>query len=101
MINQRLMVAVLVLYNVMLFITVLLFTTKPIVAGLFIAIDLFFIFYFMWVAARQKLEERKFKVEHGELIKQAMLELHEEEKLDSDGKKSRWLDSPEREPNPK
>ncbi len=71
----KLAIVAFVLYNAALGFLVVRLTTEPIVALIFISVDLFLTFYYVWSMMREKYKTYIFKRSHKELIERAVSEI--------------------------
>lgn len=65
-----------ILYNAALGFLVVKLTTQPIVALVFISVDIFLTFYYVWTLIRYKYRTYIFKRTHKELIERAVSEIN-------------------------
>ncbi len=72
---SKVLLVVIVLYNIGLGIYVITQTKQPLLAILFIAANIFFIIYYIIQIMVGRYKVYKFNQAHGDLVKQAMEEL--------------------------
>jgi hypothetical protein len=74
-VKVNLLIGIIFLYNMLLGLILAELTTNPFIVMAFVCVDFFFIFYYVWLITVERLREHKFKVEHADLIKHALLEI--------------------------
>jgi hypothetical protein len=73
--TSKILLTIIVLYNIGLGIYVITQTRRPVLAILFIVANIFFIVYYIIQIMVGRYKVYKFNKEHGDLVKQAMAEL--------------------------
>lgn len=79
--KSELLLLWLVVYNIILGIFVIALTTNPIVVLLFLSVNFFFVFYYVFEVFLEEMKLQKFKKSNRNIIKKANAELARRKKL--------------------